>query len=79
MSQWMEVLVPGLAGPPVVTMMETAPVPVCVGPEPAITPPLSVEASRATGSVLKLPTAPGTYIFFPLIISNYSSLAIIYK
>lgn len=55
----MEASEPGQAGPLVAIMMEAAPVPVCVGREPVITPPLSVEARPALGSVLKLPTVQG--------------------
>lgn len=55
----MGALVPGLGGPAALTMMEVAQGLVCVGREPVITPPLSVVAKSAMGSVLKLPTAPG--------------------
>lgn len=56
---WMEASAPGQAGPHVVIMMEAAQGPVCVGHEPVITPPLSVEASSATASAWRSPTAPG--------------------
>lgn len=55
----MEVLEPGQAGPLVAITTEAAQVPVCVGREPVTAPPLSVEAKRALGSVLKSPTVPG--------------------
>ena len=55
----MEASAPGQAGPHVVIMMEAAQGPVCVGHEPVITPPLSVEASSATASAWRSPTAPG--------------------
>lgn len=55
----MGVLGPGRAGRLVAIMMEVVRGPVCVGREPVITLPPSVEASSAMGSVLRSPTAQG--------------------
>lgn len=55
----MEALVPGQAGPHVVTMTAGVRAPVCVGHGPVIAPPLNAGASSATGSVWRLPTAQG--------------------
>lgn len=57
----MEALAPGQAGPHVLIMMEVARGPVCVGHEPVIIPPLSVEDNNAMESVWRSPTAPGKF------------------
>lgn len=72
----MEALEPGQAGPRVVIMMGAARARVCVGHEPAITPPLSVVASSAMGSAWRLPTAQGKPVIHQHTSVNLSSVFI---
>lgn len=76
MWQSMEALVPGLDGPLVVTMMEVAQGPVSVGHEPVIIPLRSVEANSVMGSALKLPTAPGEFLWW-FLSSNLRSVLLL--